>query len=506
MEAYSHGAIINRVDGAKAERDDFPLKVREILRTTHAGYHVARIDAHKANLLAYAKAGHATATVDNRSDHLFEAVRHYNPPSEKLSDDKEGTLHDEYSFCRWLYAWNDISFVLYLATERSWRGSKIDHVFLLSTAKNETDQLLLAAGKWSSALHDELYVFDDSSWIKDAKLWQSVQASSWDDVILAGEMKSSLINDVVGFFDTREVYQNLHLPWKRGIILHGVPGCGKTITIKALIKTLHARSTPIPSLYVKAFDGCRGQKWSIQAIFTHARLMAPCLLIFEDLDSLVDDKVRSYFLNEVDGLESNDGILIVGSTNHLARLDPAIAKRPSRFDRKYHFRLPDEATRTAYARYWKEKLADKPSAGDFSDSICPLIAQMTEGFSFAYLCELFISSLLALIRGVGVQEDGGVSTPPVMVEKPGLTTADADSKERKEGGQGSKADSAKKTREFPSVEIPEPLAGNLFLRIIHAQAKLLYDQMGEGEDGDDDQGSKLKTRQQPPAGNTSRAC
>ena len=51
-------------------------------------------------------------------------------------------------------------------------------------------------------------------------------------------------------------------------------------------------------------------------IFTKARQVAPCLLILEDIDSLVGERVRSYFLNEVDGLESNDGILIIASTNH----------------------------------------------------------------------------------------------------------------------------------------------------------------------------------------------
>lgn len=57
-------------------------------------------------------------------------------------------------------------------------------------------------------------------------------------------------------------------------------------------------------------------------------------MVFEDLDSVVSDDVRSYFLNAVDGIAKNDGIFMVGSTNHLDRLDPGIAKRPSRFDRK----------------------------------------------------------------------------------------------------------------------------------------------------------------------------
>src|SRR6266480_5472516 len=73
-------------------------------------------------------------------------------------------------------------------------------------------------------------------------------------------------------------------------------------------------------------------EFELGEIFRKARQEAPCYLVFEDLDSLVTDRVRSYFLNEVDGLHSNDGILMVGSTNHLERLDPGIAKRPSRFD------------------------------------------------------------------------------------------------------------------------------------------------------------------------------
>ncbi len=68
----------------------------------------------------------------------------------------------------------------------------------------------------------------------------------------------------------------------------------------------------MPSLYVKSFDAYQGQKYAIRSIFSQARTLAPCLLIFEDLDSLVTDKTRSYFLNEVDGLESNEGILMIG--------------------------------------------------------------------------------------------------------------------------------------------------------------------------------------------------
>ena len=87
-------------------------------------------------------------------------------------------------------------------------------------------------------------------------------------------------------------------------------------------------------LYVKTFRSWMGEEAAMQAVFDKARQMAPCVLILEDLDSLINDGNRSFFLNQLDGLEGNDGLLIIGSTNHFDRLDPALNSRPSRFDRK----------------------------------------------------------------------------------------------------------------------------------------------------------------------------
>ena len=129
-------------------------------------------------------------------------------------------------------------------------------------------------------------------------------------------MKKTLIDDVEGFFDRKDDYKEFGVPWKRGIIFHGIPGNGKTISLKALMHFLSARSEPIPTLYVKSLAGCHGPHYAIREIFVKARATAPCLLVFEDLDSLITDQVKSFFLNEVDGLENNDGIMMIGSTNY----------------------------------------------------------------------------------------------------------------------------------------------------------------------------------------------
>lgn len=127
-----------------------------------------------------------------------------------------------------------------------------------------------------------------------------------------------------------------------------------------------------------------------------ARQSAPCLLVFEDLDSLITDRVKSFFLNEVDGLESNSGLMMLGSTNYLERLDAGISKRPGRFDRKYHFTLPARSERVKYCDYWKSKLSKNKSI-EFPSELSEAIADITEGFSFAYLKEAFVTGLLMIV-------------------------------------------------------------------------------------------------------------
>jgi SpoVK/Ycf46/Vps4 family AAA+-type ATPase len=365
-------------------------------------------------------------------------------------------------------------------------------LFILSPRDDDTerhsaaDELLMAIGAWSAVLHDEIYVFDNGCWTKSHELWESIQGSSWDEVILNPEMKANLIQDIQGFFDNKQLYKKLAVPWKRGLIMHGVPGNGKTISIKALISALYERETPVPSLYVKSFDARNGNNnGSIRNIFTLARSMAPCLLIFEDLDSLVTPTTRSYFLNEVDGLESNDGILMVGSTNHLELLDPAISRRPSRFDRKYHFKMPEEDERIAYCQYWRNKLVgDENDMLDFPLEVCNVIAKITEGFSFAYLKELFVTALLNIARGGVV--DSEEAEIPVMVRRADAIEEKTPEAEQAEENADENTEPAapKKKRTIPDVDVPASIKDNLLLKVVRAHLKTLLDEMDNTKEED----------------------
>lgn len=98
-------------------------------------------------------------------------------------------------------------------------------------------------------------------------------------------------------------------------------------------------------------------------------------------------------LQQLDGLDNNDGLLIIATTNYLERLDGSLAHRPSRFDRKYFFDDPDEPSRRLYCAYWQGKLRSNDRA-PFPGELADEIAKMTDGFSFAYLKEAFVSTLI----------------------------------------------------------------------------------------------------------------
>ncbi|KAF2717594.1 P-loop containing nucleoside triphosphate hydrolase protein [Polychaeton citri CBS 116435] len=388
---------------SSADRINTDAVIVDSLRAEYPQLHLTVVPQTSCDLIAYAQAGHAgIAPIDKERDRL--GWRFYVPPASRLSGGR-GILGDKVSFGKFLIDWGNREFVVYVVNGRDGGAAYpvVSNQYILSSSIDGVNQLLLEAGLWNNELHDEVWVFDGGWWQKSAELWDSVQKSSWSDVILDEGMKKALINDVDNFFDSRATYERLKVPWKRGIIYYGPPGNGKTISIKAMMHALYSRKDPIPTLYVRSLAGFGGPEYSLNQIFTLARRTAPCYLVFEDLDSIVTDSVRSYFLNEVDGIKKNDGILMIGSTNHLDRLDPGISKRPSRFDRKYLFPNPDEGERAQYMKYWQAKLKDNDDL-DFPDKLCPAVAKITDGFSFAYMQEAMVASLLAIAREDGFAE------------------------------------------------------------------------------------------------------
>jgi MoxR-like ATPase len=229
--------------------------------------------------------------------------------------------------------------------------------------------------------------FQNGCWSKSNELWQMVQASSFDDLVLAGDLKERIVEDFSSFLGARAEYERYKVPHKRGVLLLGPPGNGKTHCLRALIKFLD-----VPCLYVMSLKArYTPEDASIDAVFTRARELTPCCLVFEDLDAMIHDKNRSYFLNQLDGISNASGLLTLATTNHPERLDPAIVDRPSRFDRKYHFDLPGETERRRYLAQWNARLE-----GDMrvTEEELDGLARDTVEYSFAYLKELYLSAIM----------------------------------------------------------------------------------------------------------------
>ncbi|KAK5143630.1 hypothetical protein LTR04_001832 [Oleoguttula sp. CCFEE 6159] len=312
------------------------------------------------NLLAFASAGHATAELDTTTDSIYR-LRGYAPA---LRRGGQGQLAEASSFAIYHLQWNGEDFIVYIIASAY---SSFQYVLkepkpgenTLSNSK-ATDALIKAVGDWQYAQIDAIYVYD-MFWIRSTELWNEVQKATWDNVILAADMKEELTAVSKRFFDSKDVYEDIGVPWKRGLIFHGPAGNGKTISIKALMHTLYDRKDPIPTLYVKSAPAT----FHIRNVFAMARRMSPCLLVFEDVDTIVTPQTRSYFFNEVDGLEKNDGILM--------------------------------AERTLYAEFWRNKLKGKRFIA-FPEKLCGAIAGITQGFSFAYMQEAFVATLLVIAR------------------------------------------------------------------------------------------------------------
>jgi hypothetical protein len=272
------------------------------------------------------------------------------------------------------------------------------HYFIVADTQQLAERFLEAVCEWNSELHNELMVFEAGCWSKDEDLFRDIQGSTLDNLVLRGHLKADILADIQGFFTARATYEEFGVPWKRGILFVGPPGNGKTYTVKGLVNALRQ-----PCLYVKSF---RAQmvpdEYNIHTVFERARMVAPCILVLEDLDSLITSENRSFFLNELDGFAANAGILSLATTNHPERLDASILNRPSRFDRKYTLDPPELEERAAYVQLWNESL--RPALR-LSPTFVDRLAGESAGFSFAHLKELFLS---ATMRWIAAAEPGSM--------------------------------------------------------------------------------------------------
>ena len=204
---------------------------------------------------------------------------------------------------------------------------------------------------------------------------------SWEDIFLPSGFTDAIRRNVTMFFESAKRYRELGIPYRRGLLFAGPPGCGKTLTLKAL--AYHTAAKFITVLGKSGVDDS-----DIQRALDLAEKCSPAVVLFEDLDKLIEakDVSLSHFLNLLDGLKVLNGVLVIATCNEPEKLDPALLHRPSRFDRIWKFPLPAVEQRLALLR--------KHGGTYFSEMILRDVAQRSHGFSMTYVQEVVVNALL----------------------------------------------------------------------------------------------------------------
>ncbi len=209
----------------------------------------------------------------------------------------------------------------------------------------------------------------------------------WEQIGGLDDLKQRLIEAVEWPLSNPQIFNRMGIRPPKGILLYGPPGCGKTLLARAVATESKANFISIkgPELLSKWVG--ESEK-AIREIFRKAKMAAPCIIFFDEFDSIapsrgrytsdsgVTEKVLSQFLTELDGLEINKDIVVIAATNRPDILDPALI-RPGRIDRILLVPPPDREGRLEILKIFTDKM---PLASNLK---IENLIDMTEGFSGA---------------------------------------------------------------------------------------------------------------------------
>lgn len=215
---------------------------------------------------------------------------------------------------------------------------------------------------------------------------------SWSDIGGLEGVKTELQEMVQYPVEYPELYREFGMSPSRGVLFFGPPGCGKTLLAKAIASQCNANFISVkgPELLTMWVGESEA---NVRNIFDKARAAAPCVLFFDEIDSIARAKrgndrsgggvtqILNQLLIEMDGMNAKKNVFVIGATNCPDVLEPAIL-RPGRLDQLIYIPLPDEQSRLSI---FKANLKKTPLAEDVS---LESIASRTIGFSGADITEI----------------------------------------------------------------------------------------------------------------------
>ena len=233
---------------------------------------------------------------------------------------------------------------------------------------------------------------------------------SWDDIGGLEKVKQELQETIQYPIEHADKYKFFGMEPSKGVLFYGPPGCGKTLMAKAIANECQSNFISIkgPELLTMWFGESEG---NVREIFDKARQAAPCVLFFDELDSIASarggsgggdgggaaDRVINQMLTEMDGVNSKKSVFIIGATNRPDIIDPAVI-RPGRLDQLIYIPLPDEDSRFSILKAALRKSPVVSDVKEESDAVLRFLSQHTKGFSGADLTEICQRSVKYAIR------------------------------------------------------------------------------------------------------------
>jgi DNA replication protein DnaC len=219
---------------------------------------------------------------------------------------------------------------------------------------------------------------------------------------------SEVMTDISSFFkdETKRLYERMQIPHKRGIIIYGDPGNGKSAMIREIIRI-------VPKITKIVINPNIENITRILSMLTKSLNGQPAIIIIEDIDSLITSRNRSEFLNILDGVDIKSGIFFIGTTNYPEQIDPAFMNRSGRFDRTYRIDNPSDAVRRMFfeSRKINELLGGFKVYKDSTkpvtnDSILNLCVKYSRELPMATLKEIMTSTQYTLVsnKDISIEE------------------------------------------------------------------------------------------------------